>query len=118
MDDRELCKRIHLEAEVLEGWVACGWLLPDRQTGRSRFTEADAARARLIQDLGQRGGVNDEGIDVILHLLDQLHGLRRSVADLMQALRAQPDQIRQQLAKDLESAMTGSTERGGRAGSR
>jgi chaperone modulatory protein CbpM len=111
MNDREFCTRVHLEVDVVERWIACGWLLPDRQTGESQFTDIDVARAHLIRDLAQRGGVNDEGVDIVLHLLDQLHGLRRSIADLMTALREQPDQIRQQLAKDLENAMAGSADR-------
>jgi chaperone modulatory protein CbpM len=42
----------------------------------------DVARAHLIQDLKADLGVNDEGVDVILHLVDQLHGLRRAMAQL------------------------------------
>ena len=39
----------------------------------------DVARARLIGNLQTDLGVNDEGVDIILHLLDQLHGLRRAL---------------------------------------
>jgi chaperone modulatory protein CbpM len=42
----------------------------------------DVARARLIDDLKSGFGVNDEGVDVILHLVDQLHGMRRALAQL------------------------------------
>ena len=49
-----------------------------------RFSDTDVARARLIQDLKGDFGVNDEGIDVILHLVDQLHGLRGAFAQLQQ----------------------------------
>ena len=44
------------------------------------FTEADVARAQLILDLKKDLGVNDEGIGVILNLLDQMHSLRRALA--------------------------------------
>jgi chaperone modulatory protein CbpM len=46
------------------------------------FSDVDLARARLIRDLKTGFGVNDEGIDVILHLMDQLHGLRRALDQL------------------------------------
>jgi chaperone modulatory protein CbpM len=42
----------------------------------------DVERAHLIRDLKADLGVNDEGVDVILHLLDQLHGLRRALGQL------------------------------------
>jgi chaperone modulatory protein CbpM len=45
------------------------------------------ARARLIQDLTREFGVNNEGIDVILHLVDQLHGMRRAFAQLNKDIR-------------------------------
>jgi len=35
--------------------------------------------------------VNDEGVGVILNLLDQLHGLRKALADLLQSARQQGD---------------------------
>ena len=42
----------------------------------------DVARARFIGNLKTDLGVNDEGIDVILHLVDQLHGLRAALEQL------------------------------------
>jgi chaperone modulatory protein CbpM len=47
----------------------------------------DLARAQLIRDLREDIGVNDEGVSVILHLLDQVHGLRRSMQELLDAMR-------------------------------
>jgi chaperone modulatory protein CbpM len=32
-------------------------------------------------------GVNDEGLGVILHLLDQMHALRRALADTLSSAR-------------------------------
>jgi chaperone modulatory protein CbpM len=46
------------------------------------FSNIDVTRAHLIRDLKSDFGVNDEGVDVILHLVDQLHGLRRAFEQL------------------------------------
>jgi chaperone modulatory protein CbpM len=46
------------------------------------FSDIDVARAHLIRDLKGDFGVNDEGVDIILHLVDQLHGLRRALGQL------------------------------------
>ena len=48
----------------------------------------DLARAELIRDLRDDLGVNDEGISVVLHLLDQVHGLRRSMQHLLNEMRS------------------------------
>ena len=47
----------------------------------------DLARANLIHDLKDKMGVNDEGLGVILHLLDQMHALRRALADTLNSAR-------------------------------
>ena len=42
-------------------------------------------------------GVNEEGIDIILDLVDQLHGLRAALSAVGDAVDAQPDDIQHQL---------------------
>lgn len=71
-----------VHAPTLEFWIEQRWLIPDESPEGARFSERDIARARLIQDLKGDMGVNDEGVDVILHLIDQLHGLRGALAKL------------------------------------
>jgi chaperone modulatory protein CbpM len=46
------------------------------------FLFSGFARARLIRDLKVDFRVNDEGIAIVLHLLDQLHGLRCLLRDI------------------------------------
>ena len=103
MEAREFILQSRLDAEVVEAWVEAGWLLP-RQEGASRdFTEVDLARAQLIQDLG-RLGANDEAVPVILDLIDQVHGLRRTLRDLLSAVHAQPEAMRRWIIADLRTA--------------
>ena len=71
-----------VRGQTLEFWLEQEWLIPERTITGMTFTEGDVARARLIQDLAAGMGVNDEGIDVVLHLVDQLHGMRRVLARL------------------------------------
>jgi chaperone modulatory protein CbpM len=102
MEAREFILQSRLDAEVVEAWVEAGWLLP-RQEGASRdFSEVDLARAQLIQDLG-RLGANDEAIPVILDLIDQVHGLRRTLRDLLSAIHAQPEAMRRWIVADLRT---------------
>src|SRR5215475_2024019 len=94
MQRHEFLLTAQLEAHVLEVWIEAGWLLP-REAGEP-FSDVDLARARLIRDL-EHLGVNDEGVPVILDLVDQLHGLRRTMRDLLDAVGAQPDATRSQI---------------------
>ena len=76
----EFLYRSHLDQETLQIWIEEEWLVPQRTDTDLAFTEADVARARLIQDLKKDIGVNDEGIGVILNLIDQMHSLRKALA--------------------------------------
>ena len=83
--------RARLDRETLEVWIEEEWLVPSGTATEPAFSEADLARAELIRDLIDDMGVNYEGVGVILNLLDQLHGLRKALADLLQSARQQGD---------------------------
>jgi chaperone modulatory protein CbpM len=83
----EFLVKIHIERRIVESWITAGWLIPQRDPELA-FSEVDLARAQLIRELKEDFGVNDEGISLILHLLDQVHGLRRSMRELLEQMRA------------------------------
>ena len=77
-----------IELHVLEQWVERRWIVPADESAHLTLTEVDAARAVFIRDLHGDLGVNDEGIDVVLHLVDQMHGMRRVMTELRSELHA------------------------------
>jgi chaperone modulatory protein CbpM len=84
---QEFLDRARLDRETLEVWIEEEWLVPSGTAPEVAFSEADLARADLIRDLMQDLGVNDEGVGVILNLMDQLHGLRKALAGTLQSVR-------------------------------
>ena len=84
---REFLYRAHLDQETLEVWIEEEWLMPGGTAAELLFSEADLARAELIRDLKRDLGVNDEGVGVILYLLDQVHSLRTVLAEVLQSVR-------------------------------
>jgi chaperone modulatory protein CbpM len=76
-----------VEQQAVETWIAAGWLVPPQTAPEPMFSDVDLARAQLIRDLREDLGVNDEGVAVILHLLDQMHGLRGSMQGLLAEMR-------------------------------
>ena len=82
MNKQEFLAHAGVQVQTLDLWLEQRWLIPDRTSGGLNFSDMDVERARLIRDLKTDFGVNDEGVDVILHLLDQLHGLRRALDQL------------------------------------
>jgi chaperone modulatory protein CbpM len=83
----DFLSRARLDQETLDVWIEEEWLVPAGTGEEIAFSEADLARAHLILDLIEELGVNSEGVGVILHLLDQMHGLRSAMAGLLESAR-------------------------------
>jgi chaperone modulatory protein CbpM len=79
--------RASIDRETLEIWIEEDWVLPQSGSGAPEFSESDLARARLIQNLIDDLGVNTEGVGVALHLIDQVHDLRRALTELAERSR-------------------------------
>ena len=84
MRTREFLMESRLDARALDAWIEAGWLRPDESQSSREFSDIDVARARLIGDLRGNLGVNDEAVPVVLDLIDQIHGLRRLVRELVE----------------------------------
>lgn len=85
----EFLYRSQLDQRTLELWLEEEWLVPQSAVEEPAFSEADVARAQLIRELKQDFGVNDEGVGVILNLLDQVHSLRSVLADVLKSSRTE-----------------------------
>ena len=88
MTSHRIVHHARLNEEVLDQWVKAGWLVPPRESTGQRFSSVDLARAYLIRDL-QDLGVNDDGIPIILDLVDQVHGLRYVLRELLSTIKTQ-----------------------------
>ena len=84
----EFLLRCRVERQSLDAWITAGWLVPPQTEPEIAFSDVDLARAQLLRDLRVDFGVNDEGVEVILHLLDQMHGMRQGMRELLQELHA------------------------------
>ena len=84
---KEFLTQSGLKVKTLELWIEQEWVIPRDTPSGPGFSDADIARVHLIRDLTEKVGANDAGVDVILHLLDQLHGMRRAFEQLQSNLK-------------------------------
>ncbi len=87
MRSDEFLMRSRLDTQALDAWIEAGWLRPRGSRSSHEFSDIDLARVRLIGDLRRDLGVNDEAIPVVLDLIDQIHGLRGLVRELLERSR-------------------------------
>ncbi|UPK19204.1 chaperone modulator CbpM [Bradyrhizobium sp. 131] len=104
MEINEFLIHARLDREHLQSWVEAGWLAPSSEGEDWLFAEIDVARAQLIRDLKSDMGVNDEGIAIILDLLDQLYGVRGTLRDIASAIAAQDEPVRRRVLAQIRGA--------------
>ena len=87
-----------LTRDVLEHFLAQGWVRAARREPEMQFAAMDAARVRLIVELRQELLVEDATLPVVLSLLDQLYATRRQ---LRLVLKEAPPEQRARLLQVL-----------------
>ena len=80
----------HIDRPMVEEYIRREWLRPIPAETGWHFEEIDIARLQLVYHLSQEIKVNDDGMDVVLSLLDQLYGLRADMLKLVEAVVQQP----------------------------
>ena len=106
MDDHEFCLRLKIEVTELELWIREGWLAPQIAEHQRRFRDADLACARLILDLTHGMGVNEAGVDIVMDLVDQLHGMRGAMRDIITVVSGDDVALQQRLVAALDKLHT------------
>jgi len=103
MEEKEILGRfMGLRRETLRVWIERGWVMPERSDrGGYRFHEIDVARVGLIYEFSTKLELDEDAMDVILPLLDQVHGLRHQLRRLADAVSAQPEDVRQSIARTV-----------------
>jgi len=77
----EVCQDTGLTQELVFHYIEQEWISPHSAVlpEEKCMDHEDLARIKLILELQQDFGINDDAIPVILHLIDQLHGLRNDI---------------------------------------
>jgi chaperone modulatory protein CbpM len=82
-----------LSVTELRLWCEAGWVAPACGDAGPAFDETDIARVRLVCELRDDLGLDEEAIPIVLSLVDQLYGLRRELRALARAIEQQPDEV-------------------------
>ena len=87
----------------VERWVARGLLRPTPDGSESwSFEQVDIARVRLLAELGDDLGLDDDTIEAVIGLIDQVHTLRGQIDLLARAIADQPADSRAAIAASLQ----------------
>jgi chaperone modulatory protein CbpM len=96
--------RLHgkLTTVHVERWVARGLLRPLGEADGWSFEQVDVARVRLLAELADDIGLDDDTVEAVIALIDQVHTLRDQLGLLAQAIAEQPPSMREAIAVALQ----------------
>lgn len=86
----------------VERWVARGLLRPAGALEAWQFEAVDVARVRLLAELGDDLGLDDDTVAAVVGLIDQVHTLRGQIDLLARAIADQPAESRASIAASLQ----------------
>jgi chaperone modulatory protein CbpM len=107
LDEAQVVRALEtVSVAELRLWCEAGWVAPARGEAGFVFDEVDLARIRLVRELRDDLGLDEDAIPVVLSLVDQLYGVRRELRALARAIEQQPDDI----AARVRAALRGLSE--------
>ncbi len=108
MLERDVVATVHrLQLQELRLWVREGWVRPAESEKGPVFDDLDVARIRLVCDLRKDMSLPSDAVPIVLSLLDQIHGLRRELRGLAEAVDTLPTETRQAIVAAYRTGMSG-----------
>lgn len=94
-----------IDRATIEDYIARQWLRPVSGETGWHFEDIDIARLELVCHLKQDIEVNEEGMEVVLSLLDQLYGMRAQMQNLTNAIARQPLEVQTEIMMVIKQSV-------------
>ena len=101
MNDLEFRLCLKIDGTILDVWVEQGWLVPDR-TDRGRTFAMPTSRGVASFSISSRRWVSTKPVSMSSDLVDQVHGLRGTLRELMEAVRVQDNDVQQRIRSQID----------------
>ena len=93
---------VGMHPQTLRMYETKGLIRPQRTSGNTRlYSEADVERLRLIQRLTTELGLNLAGVELVLHMQDEVARMRRRLERLEREMREAIGEVHRQYRRDL-----------------
>ena len=87
-----------LSVQRLHRWIRLGLVRPERRKGAAHFHDVDVARVRFLCDLEHDLELDEDTMRLVLSLVDQVHGLRNELRNMVAAIDEQTPAVRERIA--------------------
>ncbi len=105
LTEEELIEAItRLTSDRLTEYLAAEIVIPEQSDQGVVYHSIDVARLELACELHEQYDMEADALSMMISLIDQMHGLRAELREVLNAVEAQPDPVRQQLIEVIGTA--------------
>ncbi|MES0862326.1 hypothetical protein ABLN87_08195 [Ruegeria sp. SCPT10] len=105
LTEEELIATItRLTSDRLTEYLAAEIVIPEQSAQGVVYHSIDVARLELACELHEQYDMEADALSMMISLIDQMHGLRAELREVLNAVEAQPEPIRQQVIEVIGTA--------------
>jgi chaperone modulatory protein CbpM len=97
-----------LTSARLTEYLAAQIVIPEQTEQGLVYHSLDVARLELACELHEQYDMEADALSMMISLIDQMHGLRAELREVLSAVEAQPEPVRQNLIDVIGIARFGS----------
>ncbi|WP_170427626.1 hypothetical protein [Ruegeria arenilitoris] len=96
-----------LTSSRLTEYLAAEIVIPEQTDQGLVYHSLDVARLELACELHDQYEMEPDALSMMISLIDQMHGLRAELREVLSAVEAQPEPVRQTLIEVIGTARFG-----------
>ncbi len=105
LTEKELIEAVaRLTSDRLTEYLAAEIVIPEQSDQGLVYHSIDVARLELACELHEQYDMEADALSMMISLIDQMHGLRAELREVLKAVEAQPEPVRQQLVEVIGTA--------------
>ncbi|NOE28005.1 hypothetical protein [Ruegeria sp. HKCCD6157] len=105
LTEKELIETVaRLTSDRLTEYLAAEIVIPEQSDQGLIYHSIDVARLELACELHEQYDMEADALSMMISLIDQMHGLRAELREVLNAIETQPEPVRQQLVKVIGTA--------------
>lgn len=105
LTEEELIATItRLTSDRLTEYLAAEIVIPEQSDQGVVYHSIDVARLELACELHEQYDMEADALSMMISLIDQMHGLRAELRQVLNALEAQPEPVRQKVIEVIGTA--------------
>ncbi len=105
LSEKELINTVaRLTSDRLTEYLAAEIVIPEQSDKGLVYHSIDVARLELACELHEQYDMEADALSMMISLIDQMHGLRAELREVLNAVDAQPDPVRQQMIELIGTA--------------